>query len=120
MALMRHRNEHLYSDDPRFDEHIILSRTFKNTKLRTLSNVKVILATVSMLSNPHIRKKFTNIVPMRNIIVDEASQIEISAYVPLFTMFPPDRSPIRKVCFIGDDKQCMCFFPLCSSSYSRS
>jgi regulator of nonsense transcripts 1 len=39
---------------------------------------------------------------MKTVIVDEASQIEIGSYIPMLITF----SSIRKMCFIGDDKQC--------------
>jgi len=38
------------------------------------------------------------------MIVDEASQIEVGNYISIFTNF---KHSLRKVCFIGDDKQCM-------------
>ncbi|KAF8263884.1 AAA domain-containing protein [Lactarius quietus] len=40
--------------------------------------------------------------PIVNVVVDEASQIEVSQYVPLFKSFG---NTLRKLCFIGDDKQ---------------
>jgi hypothetical protein len=46
-----------------------------------------------------------NAAPLRTLVIDEASQIEIGAYIPLFT----SHTSIRKVCFIGDDKQCKSF-----------
>ncbi|OJA12505.1 hypothetical protein AZE42_10455 [Rhizopogon vesiculosus] len=39
--------------------------------------------------------------PIKTLVIDEASQIEIGDYIPLFT----SHSTIRKVCFIGDNKQ---------------
>jgi len=49
--------------------------------------------------------------PLRTLVIDEASQIEIGDYIPLFT----SHTSIRKVCFIGDDKQCKYF--CCMSSH---
>jgi regulator of nonsense transcripts 1 len=49
--------------------------------------------------------------PLRTLVIDEASQIEIGDYIPLFT----SHTSIRKVCFIGDDKQCKSF--PCMSSH---
>ena len=54
-----------------------------------------------MLSNPQINK-FTALVPLTTLVVDEASQISINDYIPALQKFPS----LRKMCFIGDDKQC--------------
>ena len=78
--------------------------------MRELKGVEVILCTISMLSNDLMKKRFTRIVPLTTLIVDEASQIEIGAYLPVFTNYPS----IRKACFIGDDKQCESHTPLYS------
>lgn len=46
---------------------------------------------------------FTQTIPVTNVIIDEASQIEVGQYVPLFKSFG---KTLRKICFVGDDKQC--------------
>lgn len=56
-----------------------------------------------MLSNTNIGK-FTSKVPIKTLVIDEASQIEIGDYIPVLTKF---NGSLRKLCFIGDDKQCM-------------
>lgn len=56
-----------------------------------------------MLSSDQL-KKFTIKVPIQTLVVDEASQIEIGDYIPAFQRY----SSLRKMCFIGDDKQCRC------------
>jgi hypothetical protein len=43
--------------------------------------------------------------PVKTLIVDEASQIEVGDYLAVFDSY----KTIRKMCFIGDDKQCMLF-----------
>jgi hypothetical protein len=60
------------------------------------------LSTLSMLSN-HFITRFTKVIPLDTLVVDEASQIEIGDYVPIFSSF---NHTLRKMCFIGDDKQC--------------
>jgi len=55
-----------------------------------------------MLSNRFITT-FTKVIPLQTLVVDEASQIEIGDYVPIFSSFG---HILRKICFIGDDKQC--------------
>ncbi|KZT00794.1 uncharacterized protein LAESUDRAFT_665317 [Laetiporus sulphureus 93-53] len=56
-----------------------------------------------MLSHPRIvLSGFTRIVPLSTVIVDEASQIELGDYLPLLGNFG---SKIKKLAFIGDDKQ---------------
>jgi regulator of nonsense transcripts 1 len=62
-----------------------------------------------MLSNRFIRK-FTSRIPIRTLVVDEASQIEVGDYVTVFSDF---HSTLRKAIFIGDDKQCMLFLLPC-------
>lgn len=44
----------------------------------------------------------TSKVPIRSLVVDEASQINVSQYIHPLSSF----TQIRKLCFIGDDKQC--------------
>lgn len=48
---------------------------------------------------------------MNSVVVDEASQIEIGQYLPLFESFG---DTLRKLCFIGDNQQREVFyiFPL--------
>ena len=71
----------------------------------TLQRSQVILCTLSMLSSqPLQRSGILRVVPIKTMVVDEASQIEIGDYIAVFT----EHKSIRKVCFIGDDKQCEC------------
>jgi hypothetical protein len=57
-----------------------------------------------MISNQKLQDRgFTQAVPVIKVIIDEASQIEVGQYVPLFKSFG---KTLRKLCFIGDDKQC--------------
>ncbi|KAJ3739173.1 P-loop containing nucleoside triphosphate hydrolase protein [Lentinula detonsa] len=96
-------HEHLYG--PAFANNLLYSDKFfllSPSKLRSkLAGCKVILCTLSMLSNAHI-PKFTSVIPIHTLIVDEASQIEIGNYLPVFT-FVGKR--LEKLCLIGDDKQ---------------
>ena len=48
---------------------------------------------------------FTEVVPVQTIVVDEASQIEVGDYLPILARY---RTTLRKMVFIGDDKQCRC------------
>jgi regulator of nonsense transcripts 1 len=45
-----------------------------------------------------------DLVPPETLIVDEASQIEISGYITPFL----ELKALKRVCFVGDDKQCEC------------
>ncbi|KAF8071840.1 P-loop containing nucleoside triphosphate hydrolase protein [Lyophyllum atratum] len=94
-------HEHIYT---KVAHNIIRSSEFFKMNPLAIKGCKVMLCTLSMLSNMHIRK-FTTQNPIKTLIVDEASQIEIGNYVPLFVTF----STLRKACFIGDDKQCTLF-----------
>ncbi|KAF8632282.1 hypothetical protein AX15_002018 [Amanita polypyramis BW_CC] len=91
-------HEHLYS---RVNKNVIRSDRFKFSQSE-LEGVSVILCTLSMLSNSKLKPTFMKKVPLNIMVVDEASQIEIGSYMSTFTQF---ESTLRKVCFIGDDKQ---------------
>lgn len=67
---------------------------------------RVILCTLSMLSTPNLRKSglVNRVAPPAIVIVDEASQIEISTYlVPFHSLHS-----LQRVCFVGDDRQRKC------------
>ncbi|KAG1741642.1 P-loop containing nucleoside triphosphate hydrolase protein, partial [Suillus lakei] len=93
-------HEHLYVN---IRANIITSEEFFAPGFfKQLQTCPVILCTLSMLSSSALRKNGGfNAAPLRSLVVDEASQIEIGDYIPLFT----SHTSIRKVCFIGDDKQ---------------
>ncbi|KAK0450251.1 hypothetical protein EV421DRAFT_1323804 [Armillaria borealis] len=105
----------LVSDDFRFDwhedlylliqSHIIPSADFWFQTPQKLQGIKVFLCTLSMLSSKI--NKFTFVVPLRCMVVDEASQIKVAEYINVFTGF---KSTLQKICFIGDDKQCKYYF----------
>ena len=60
-----------------------------------------------MLSSPSIKRcGITRCVPIKTLVVDEASQIEVGDYFSVFYSY----DSIRKMCFIGDDKQCTSSF----------
>ncbi|KAI0078805.1 hypothetical protein K474DRAFT_811260 [Panus rudis PR-1116 ss-1] len=89
-------HEHLYQ---RVSRNIIRSDEFK-TAAKELQGCQVILCTLSMLSH-FLISNFTSQIPIQTLVVDEASQIKVSDYLhPLKTFHS-----IRKLCFIGDDKQ---------------
>lgn len=74
---------------------------------RLLGGARVILCTMSMLSNKRvIEGGFTTLVPVQTLIVDEASQIEVGDYLPILSEF---QSTLRKLVFIGDNKQRECY-----------
>lgn len=68
---------------------------------RQLLGSRVILCTLSMLSHNKLAT-FIRLVPPQTLIFDEASQIEIGDYFPMLHRFLPT---LRKIVFIGDDKQ---------------
>lgn len=67
----------------------------------TNTQTRVVLCTLSMLSNPSINE-ITLQVPVETVIFDEASQIEVGDYLPLLQRFQPT---LQKMVFIGDDRQ---------------
>lgn len=95
-------HEHLYE---RIKENIIVSDRFLKPGhiQRALQGTRVMLCTLSMISNPKLQLAgVTQVVPIVNVVIDEASQIEVGQYVPLFKTFGES---LRKICFVGDDKQ---------------
>ena len=103
------RHEHLYE---RLQKFVI--RTDKQPKPTALKKVlqgaQVILCTLDTISNPRLREiGLTENIPVNSVVIDEASQIEIGQYLPLFELFG---QTLRKLSFIGDDKQREYFFPL--------
>ena len=94
------RHEGLYGDFPK--ANVILSSSFQSaSKARSFIGVKIILCTLDLLSNSMLNEVIVRHVEMSTIIVDEASQIEISSYVPMLAKY----TGLRKICFFGDDKQ---------------
>ncbi|KAF9021716.1 P-loop containing nucleoside triphosphate hydrolase protein, partial [Rhodocollybia butyracea] len=93
-------HEHLYGHD--IKDNIIRSDDFYTMLPTRIAGCKVILCTLSMLSSQWIRKKFLPSIPIHTLIVDEASQIEIGDYLPVFTLAV---TKLEKMCLIGDDKQ---------------
>ncbi|KAJ3863515.1 P-loop containing nucleoside triphosphate hydrolase protein, partial [Lentinula novae-zelandiae] len=92
-------HEHLYG--PGLQNNLISSDQFFKYQTSKLEGCKVVLCTLSMLSNSQILK-FTRCIPIHTLIVDEASQIEVGNFLPvLFTAV----KTLQKLCFIGDDKQ---------------
>lgn len=71
---------------------------------------RVILCTISMLSGQRIINcGFTTLVPVQTVIIDEASQIEVGDYLPILAKH---KKTLRKMVFIGDDKQRKCWVGL--------
>ena len=96
------RHEHLYH---KIDHNVLRSDNFAGNIVgadRQLLGSRVILCTLSMLANDKIRV-FTDVVPIQIVMFDEASQIEIGDYLPMLIRFRPS---LRKMIFIGDNKQC--------------
>lgn len=95
------RHEHLYE---KISKNLIRSDKFVEDAVamgRRLLDSRVILCTLSTLSNPKLAT-ITRLVPVQTVIVDEASQIEIGGYIPLLHRFS---ITLRKLVLIGDDKQ---------------
>lgn len=97
------RHEHLYEQIVK--NMIVSDRLPKTGALKkALDGSQVILCTLSMISYPKLQLSgFVQAVPVINVIIDEASQIEVGQYIPLIKSFG---NTLQKLCFIGDDKQC--------------
>ncbi|TFK73052.1 hypothetical protein BDN72DRAFT_762330, partial [Pluteus cervinus] len=67
-----------------------------------LGGSKIILSTLSQLSNPgFLVNGMYKVVPLERLVIDEASQINVVEYLYIFGRF----SRLNKVCFFGDPKQ---------------
>ncbi|KAH7913561.1 P-loop containing nucleoside triphosphate hydrolase protein [Hygrophoropsis aurantiaca] len=94
-------HEHLYEQ---LSQRVIRSDSFSDDIVgasRLILGSRVMLCTLSMLSNSKL-DVFTRLVPVSMVIFDEASQIEVGDYIPMLHRF---QTTLRKVVFIGDDKQ---------------
>ncbi|KAJ7126876.1 P-loop containing nucleoside triphosphate hydrolase protein [Mycena epipterygia] len=94
-------HEHLYE---KINPNLIRSDKFIDNIVATerlLLGSKVILCTLSMLSNPRI-STITRLVPLQTVVVDEASQVEIGDFLPMIDRYS---TSLKKLVFIGDDKQ---------------
>ncbi|KAJ7475948.1 hypothetical protein FB451DRAFT_263303 [Mycena latifolia] len=94
-------HEHLYE---KINPNLIRSDELVDDLVATdrqLLGSKVVLCTLTMLSSPRI-STITRIVPLQMVVVDEASQVEIGNYLPMINLFSKS---LRKLVFIGDDKQ---------------
>lgn len=94
-------HEHLYE---KLAPCVIRSDSFRNGRVgasRQLCGARVILCTLSMLSNDHIAP-YVQVNPVDILIFDEGSQIEVGNYVPVLYRFG---GTLSKIAFIGDCKQ---------------
>ncbi|KAG8908762.1 hypothetical protein FRB99_003000 [Tulasnella sp. 403] len=86
--------------------YMISSKQFRDVfkeGQKALSGVKVILSTINMLYNPLLEmNKVFETIPLERLIIDEASQIFVGDYLPLFFKF---RDTLKKVCWFGDPWQ---------------
>ncbi|KAJ6508011.1 AAA domain-containing protein [Mycena vitilis] len=102
LVVSKGSHEHLYEKiNPNLIRSDILTDDLVATE-RLLLRSKVILCTLSMVSNHRI-SPIARLVPLQTVIVDEASQVEIGNYLPMIERFS---TTLRKLVFIGDDKQC--------------
>jgi hypothetical protein len=71
---------------------------------RKLGGARVILSTLTMLSNQRLVEcgLTRQLLKPTILIVDEASQIPLADYLPSFDMF---KKTIKRICFVGDHKQ---------------
>ncbi|KAL4064429.1 P-loop containing nucleoside triphosphate hydrolase protein [Scleroderma citrinum] len=95
-------HEHLYAET--LEARLIRSDEFIGDIVgaeRQLLDARIILCTLTMLSNNSIRA-YVQIAPVNTVIFDEASQIEVGDYIPVIHRFS---STLRKMVFIGDNKQ---------------
>ncbi|KAG6326048.1 hypothetical protein ID866_13041, partial [Astraeus odoratus] len=91
-------HEHLYE---RLEHCLLVSDVFSKTMIEAttqLGDARVILCTLSMLSNDNIAP-YVQVNPVDILIFDEGSQIEIGDYVPVLHRYA---HTLTKMVFIGD------------------
>lgn len=94
-------HEHLYQ---KVEPNLIRTDSLPRDTLaahRLLLGSRVILSTLSNLLNQTM-SSITLVAPIRTLIVDEASQIDVGDYLPVINRF---QHTLEKLVFIGDDKQ---------------
>ncbi|KAI5119293.1 hypothetical protein M0805_008208 [Coniferiporia weirii] len=95
-------HEHLYGD---VEDNLIRTDEFPGQPRDVdllFSGISIVLCTLSTLSNPVlVEKRIFELVPVENLVVDEASQIGVFNYLHLFGRF----KELKKACFFGDPKQ---------------
>lgn len=102
MSMTRH--EHLYQE---IEGKVIQSAKLPKTLLemeRMLSDCRVMLCTLSMLSHPMLQEcgLMDSLRKPQVLIADEASQIPIASYLPAFNLFSKS---LERILFVGDHKQ---------------
>ncbi|KAI0359312.1 P-loop containing nucleoside triphosphate hydrolase protein [Trametes cingulata] len=96
-------HEHLY--EGRVEDTLIITDEFNGHGFdapRRIGDARVILCTLSMLSNENlVTQKVFKHRPVERLVVDEASQIDMFEFMHLFDKF----EDLKKVCMFGDPKQ---------------
>ena len=79
---VENRHDHIYAE---VNDHLILTNKLREGSAKKLiQGARLVLCTVSMLSNPDLTRVF-RLVPMRMLVVDEASQVGIFNYLVRFS-----------------------------------
>ncbi|KAJ7593254.1 P-loop containing nucleoside triphosphate hydrolase protein [Mycena floridula] len=94
-------HEHLYS---KIEANVIRSDELPENAYameRLLKGSRVVLCTLSMITNDKMAT-LCRVVPVETVMIDEASQIAVGDYIPMLYQFG---HTIKKIVFIGDDKQ---------------
>lgn len=92
----------------RSSETILTSRDLIDKQKRkkipeTFAGIKVILCTLAMLTGPPVRiAELHKLLPPHSLIVDEASQITMSDFLPAMYLLGEH---IRRLGFVGDPRQ---------------
>ncbi|KIM33489.1 hypothetical protein M408DRAFT_60908 [Serendipita vermifera MAFF 305830] len=97
------RHEHIYT---KIKENMCVTSNLPKTKGEVatfLGDARVVLCTLSMLTNPLLQKlEFYNYMPVKNVVIDEASQIQLGDLLPLLHLHGHE---ISRLCLVGDHKQ---------------
>ncbi|KAF8263895.1 P-loop containing nucleoside triphosphate hydrolase protein [Lactarius quietus] len=79
-------HEHLYKKIEKF--MIRTDKLREKNSLKKIEGAHVILCTLDTITSPALRDfGFTKVVPVNSVVIDEASQIEVGQYLPLFEFF---------------------------------
>ncbi|KAJ7576716.1 P-loop containing nucleoside triphosphate hydrolase protein [Mycena floridula] len=95
-------HEHIYERIQRNTLRVDELPKHKVALVSALCGSRIILSTISALSNPGLDDNHMfRIVPVERLVIDEASQIGVFDYLFIFHKF----KSLEKVCFFGDPQQ---------------
>lgn len=97
-------HEHIYGKEIRSRMHTSAELPRSTGEVRSfLGDTRIMLCTLSMLTSPRLRNlNFFEHIPVKNVVIDEASQIQLGDLIPMIHIFQTD---LKRICLVGDHRQ---------------